>query len=234
MEKNPATTEHPHPASAFPLTHWTIIFEAGSADSRQAQAALAKLCELYRQPIVNWFGRHANRQEAEDLAHSFIAYLLDKQVLARLRERKGRFRFFLVTVMRRFLYAEWDKAAAQRRGGNAAIVPLAGNEAAQPAGTDGDPQFDSDLAAEIHARVMSKLEPPGDFVPYLFGKDPSPGWDEVAATLNTTSAALRKRVSRLRRAHWEGFRDQVAELVSPGDKADETRYLYELLFRNLA
>ena len=48
-----------------------------------------------------------------------------------------------------------------------------------------------------------------------------------------TSQALRQEVSRLRRKHWELFRDEVAQISTPSEKTDETRYLYELLFRNL-
>ncbi len=226
MDTNPASSHESGPS--FPATHWTTILETSSPDSDQAQAALTRLCERYRQPILNWFGRHSNRQDAEDLAHGFFAYLLDKAVLAQLKERKGKFRFFLVTVMWRFLYAEWDKAAAQKRGGNMTIVPLAGDEAAPE--IDEDPQFDCDLARDIHSRVMKRLDPPPELLPYLFGKDPGHGWDEVATASNTTSTALRKRISRLRRAHWEAFRDEVSEIVSSADRASETRYLYELLF----
>src|SRR5689334_8675999 len=110
--------------SAFPQTHWTTIFNTGSTDPEQARAALGKLCERYRQPIVNWFYRHAEKQDAEDLCHTFIEYLLTNEVLSQLEEKKGRFRYFLATVMRRFLYRNWTKAAAQKRGGNFSIVSL--------------------------------------------------------------------------------------------------------------
>jgi hypothetical protein len=40
-------------------------------------------------------------------------------------------------------------------------------------------------------------------------------------------------VSRLRRSHWESFHNEVAQIVTPMDRTEETRYLYELLFRNL-
>lgn len=50
--------------------------EAASQDPERARKALAKLCELYRQPIVNWFRRHEFHDDPEDRAHDFLAYLL--------------------------------------------------------------------------------------------------------------------------------------------------------------
>src|SRR5882724_9083408 len=111
-------SDRQEPVSAFPPTHWTLIFNTASRDTEQARTAMEKLCTLYRKPIVNWFCRHADSQDGEDLAHAFIEYLLAKEVLSRLRERRGKFRFFLVTCMKRFLYGVWDKATAQKRGGN--------------------------------------------------------------------------------------------------------------------
>jgi DNA-directed RNA polymerase specialized sigma24 family protein len=108
METSPSTGQNY--VSAFPATHWTTIFETGSENPHQARLALEKLCELYRQPIVNWFARRANKQDAEDLAHSFMEYLLAKEVLSKLVERKGRFRSFLATVMQRFLFDVWAKS----------------------------------------------------------------------------------------------------------------------------
>ena len=154
-------------ASAFPQTHWTSIFETSSSNPDQARAALEKLCALYRQPIVNWFGRHASRQDAEDFAHDFIEYLLAKEVLSELVERRGRFRFFLVTVMRRFLYGAWAKAAAQKRGGSVTMAPLADDEAGQATEQGADSQFDLDLALNIHGRVMNHLAPPTELIEFL-------------------------------------------------------------------
>jgi RNA polymerase sigma-70 factor (ECF subfamily) len=222
------------PGSAYPLTQWTVILNAASGDSHEAEVALERLCALYRQPIVNWFGRHADKQEAEDLAHGFLAYVLDRRLLARLTKGQGRFRFFLAACMRRFLADERAKAQALKRGGGVATFPLGDEEPDGHEQPDADERLDRDLALAIHRRVMDRLAPPPELLPYLFSKDPATGWDEVALSLNTTPAALRQRIHRLRRAHWEEFGKEVAQMVHPADRAEETRYLYEILFRNLA
>src|SRR6266496_2761653 len=104
-------------SSAFPTTQWTVIIEAVSTDPARARVALEKLCKAYRQPIVNWFARRDFRQDPEDLAHGFVAYLLEKDLLKRLSQRTGTFRSFLATTMRNFLSDSWDKENAAKRGG---------------------------------------------------------------------------------------------------------------------
>jgi DNA-directed RNA polymerase specialized sigma24 family protein len=231
MEDN--STEHRDEASPFPLTHWSTIFETGSADPAQAKQALEKLCILYRDPIVNWFKRNGGRQDAEDLAHGFIAYILEDNVLSRLTERKGRFRFFLVTCMKRYQYRQWQAASAQKRGGGVALVTLEAEAGGPESEANSDNQLDIDFALTIHERVMRDLAPSPEVAPYLFRKDPSERWEEVAASLGKSAMAVRKEVSRIRRGHWEKFRNEVGQIVAPTERPEETKYLYKVLFRNV-
>ncbi len=220
-------------SSAFPNTQWTVIIEAGSSHPERAREALERLCRAYRQPIVNWFRRHDFRQDPEDLAQTFLVYLLEKSLLTKVAPRTARFRCFLAACMRRFLHDNWDKRNAQKAGGGVQPVPLADHDAEAGADTDPDSPLDIDFALAIHAQVMSQLAPRDELKPYLFLKDTTEGWNGIAAALGTTPTAIRQEVCRLRRRHWMKFRDEVAEIVKPSDRAEETKYLYELLFRNL-
>src|ERR1051325_8002178 len=93
----------PDRSSAFPPTQWTVIIDAVSTDPARARAALEALCTTYRQPIVNWFKRKDFYQDPEDLAHSFVAYLVEKKLLNKVAPRTGRFRCFLAAAMQNFL-----------------------------------------------------------------------------------------------------------------------------------
>lgn len=230
MEDQMSTSAH---SSAFPKTQWTVIIDAVSANPQRAREALERLCCLYRRPIVNWFRRNDVYRDPEDLAHSFVAYLLEKSLLAKVAPRTGRFRCFLATCMRHFLHDNWDKDNAQKAGGGTAKVPLADNDVEIEAQVIADTQLDVDFALAIHREVMNRLSPREELKPYIFKKDSNESWNDIATHLNATSMTIRKEVSRLRRRHWECFRDVVAQIVDPADKAEETRYLYELLFRNL-
>jgi hypothetical protein len=225
--------------SAFPTTQWTVILDVVSMDPEKAQKALAKLCELYRQPIVNWFRRNEFRRDPEDRAHDFVAYLIEKKLVERTagqavnaKPEAGRFRRFLATAMWNFLRDCWDKDGARKRGADATSVPLGDWDGSAQVQAVADSQLDLEIALTIHARVMQKLVPAPELAVFIFQKDSCEPWDEISIRLQRTPEAVRKEVSRLRRRHWELFRDEVAQIVTPPNKAEETRYLYELLFRN--
>ena len=222
----------PGGGSNFPATQWTVIVDAVSSNPARASEALEKLCVDYRQPIVNWFRRKDFYQDPEDLAQSFVAYLIEKSLLTRLTPRMGKFRAFLADTMQKFLWDNWDRNGAQKRGRDVEKVSLADNDVADLADGQAYSQLDLDFALVIHRRAMKSLAPADDLKPYIFQKDSSEGWDVIATRAGKTSTALRKEVSRLRRGHWEKFRDEVAQIVTPANRAEETRYLYELLFRN--
>ena len=230
MEVNSSTPSH---GPAFPPTQWTVIVDAVSVNPERAREALEKLCGVYRQPIVNWFRRKDFYQDPEDLTHSFVAYLIEKSLSNKVMPRTGRFRAFLADTMQKFLWDTWDRNGAQKRGRDVEKVALGDNDV--DVQSDGQPysQLDLDFALVIHRRVMESLAPADELKPYIFQKDSSEGWDVIAARLGKTPTAIRKEVSRLRRGHWESFRDEVAQIVTPANRAEETRYLYELLFRNL-
>ncbi len=227
-----ATHSSPGYTPAFPPTQWTVIVDAASDNPSRAKEALERLCGVYRQPIVNWFRRRDFYQDPEDLTHEFLGYLIEKSLLNKVAPRTGKFRAFLAATMQNFLRDSWDRNNAQKRGRTVEKVSLNDNDIDVQADGQADSQLDLDFALVIHARVMEALVPNEALMPYIFQKDSSEGWEEIATRVGKTSAAVRKEVSRLRRGHWEKFRDEVAEIVTPATRIEETRYLYELLFRN--
>lgn len=218
--------------AAFPTTQWTIILEAASQDPGRAQKALERLCNLYRQPIVNWFRRKDFHHDAEDRAHDFVVYLVEKRLLARIRPHATKFRWFLAASMKLFLWDCWDKDGAQKRGGDVVTVRLVDGEGDIGSQPDNDSHLDLDFALEINRRVMAKLAPPPELKRFIFQKDRGEPWNEVAERFGKKSGSIRQGVHRLRRRHWELFRDEVALIATPAEKADETKYLYELLFKH--
>lgn len=221
----------PRDGSAFPVTQWTVIIEAVSGNPEKAQAALEDLCRRYRQPIVNWFRRKDFRNDPEDLTHDFDIYLIGKGLLNKVTPRTGKFRCFLAATLRYFLADFWDKERAQKRGGGVEKVPIDENDVIRGAVGSADESLDADFALEIHRKVMERLSPPEDLKRFIFQKDSSQGWNDIGASLKKTAPAIRQEVRRLRRRHWELFSDEVAEIVTPAQRAEETRYLYELLFK---
>ena len=219
--------------SAFPRTQWTVIREALSSDSERARNALETLCANYHRPILNWFRRTAPEEEAKDLAQSFVVYLLQKDLLAKVAKESGRFRCYLAACMRKFRSDQQEKESALKRGGGAERVPLFDDVVDAQSQSPGDSTYDLDVALTIHERVMSALAPSQELTAYIFWKESSEPWDRIASRLGITPAAARQQASRLRRKHWEEFSKEVSQISTPLEHADETRYLYQLLFKHL-
>jgi hypothetical protein len=228
----PEDSPAPGGGSAFPTTQWTVIVDAASSDPARAREAFARLCDAYREPIMNWFRRKDYYEDPEDLTQSFVAYFIEKSLLNKVAPRTGLFRAFLTDTMQKFLWDTWDKAGAQKRGRDIEKVSLVENDADMLADGHADSQLDVDFARVIHRKVMDALVPTDELKPYIFQKDSSEGWEAIATRWGKTSESVRQEVCRLRRSHWKRFQDEVAQIVTPANRAEETRYLYELLFRN--
>ena len=229
--------DDPAPHSLFPPTHWTVVIEASSENPAKAREAIDKLCTVYRQPIVNWLRRHDYGQDAEDLAHEFVSFLLQKNRLKNFVRMEKQFRKFLCTCLIRFLGDLRDRANAKKRGEGIALEPLDGQEVA--AQTDIGKELDRDIAREMHRRVMARLEQDyagrGGVVRFqelrrfVFGKESHASYAEVASRLSMTPNSVKKAVFDLRERYFDCFRTEVAQTVSSDEMNEETRYIFTLL-----
>ena len=113
------------PPQIFATTRWSVVLAARDEASPASQQALETLCRGYWYPLyafVRRSGRSAH--DAEDLTQEFFARLLQKHWLDAAEQERGRFRTFMMMVMKRFLANEWDRSQSARRGGGQAHVPF--------------------------------------------------------------------------------------------------------------
>src|SRR5262245_40349563 len=90
-----------HAPSSFLTTHWSVVLAAAHTESPERQSALTALCRGYWYPLYAFARRQGrNPQEAEDLTQEFFARLLAKHGLASVRPEHGRFRSFLLALMK--------------------------------------------------------------------------------------------------------------------------------------
>src|SRR5262245_36794677 len=81
----------------FAQTRWSVVITARDCESPQAQAALARLCEIYWYPIYAFLRRKGHStHEAEDLTQGFFAHVLQREWLRNVGPEKGRFRTFVL------------------------------------------------------------------------------------------------------------------------------------------
>lgn len=239
----PSDETPPQSPRGFRTTQWSLVVSA-SGNSREA---LEELCAVYWPPLFSYVRRLGySETEAEDLTQAFFARLLDKQMLTVADRERGRFRTFLLTSLRRFLVNEWKQRTAAKRGGRTQHfrlgTPGAESVMAAELANDLTPEclFERHWALVILRRAIDELETEQRDVgkvetykalePYLAGEGALPGYEKLAEQLQSTSAALRMAVVRLRRRLGELIRAEIRKTVdSDADVEDEVGQLFRAL-----
>jgi DNA-directed RNA polymerase specialized sigma24 family protein len=227
------------PASHFPATRPSLVQQAAHGDAETAARAIRELCVLYRAPLRHWLARHLPQvRDHDDAAQGFVEFLLEQNRFRSYQPGAAKFRSFLIKCLKWYLRGEHRKAEAEKRGGGTEPVNLDDVEVGQVAETD--QQLDRELALAIHRRVMSRLakERYGaeskqarlqGLRPFLFGDTAGASQTEVATRLSMSVGAVSKALFDLRDAYFEFLRDEVMQITTPENLADEMRYLGTLL-----
>src|SRR5689334_22593549 len=98
---------------AFHETHWTVIMAAKAKDGTKMRDALASLCATYWYPLYAFIRRQgASPHDAEDLTQEFFCRFLERDGLANVQPRAGKFRSFLLACLKNFLANQRERAQA--------------------------------------------------------------------------------------------------------------------------
>ncbi len=226
-----------------------MVLRAGEEDSTEsARQALSGFCEAYWPPLYS-FLRHRgySSADAQDLVQGFFAHLLEQNTLTRADQQKGRLRTFLLRSLQNFLYNEFDRSRALKRGGDRQIVSIEEHlpdaEAAMlaTAHLSDTACYDLVWASSIVSRAWQNLqnafvaegkaESLNELRPFIAGGSATPlNQEEAAARLGVPIATLRTWLSRLRQRYRESLRMEVASTVSdPADVDQELHHLYQIL-----
>ena len=225
------------------------MLRAGEADSEpSAHRALSGFCEAYWPPLYT-FLRHRGYPpaDAQDLVQSFFVHLLEQNTLSRANRQKGRLRTFLLGSLENFLYNEYDRTRALKRGGGRQVLSIEQHlpeaEAAMLATvhlSDAacyDLAWASNIVSRAWKNLQDQFEAEGkaewleELRPFVAGGGMrTPSQEEAAARLGVPIATLRTWLSRLRHRFRESLRAEVGSTVSdPADIDGELRHLYEIL-----
>jgi|ERR1041385_5439186 RNA polymerase sigma-70 factor (ECF subfamily) len=232
--------------SWFDTTHWSAVLSA-AGQSVQGHEALSRLCQTYWYPLYSYVRRSGHTPEdAQDLTQEFFARLLQHDYLKAADPEKGRFRSFLLIVLKRFMANEWDKAHRIKRGGGNEISSLdaqdtEGRYLCEPADQfSPEKMYDRNCAMALLGEVMMRLEAEfeteaekalfQELRPMLSGDDEGFSYRDVSGRVGMTEVALRQRVRRLRQRYRELLRLEIANtVVSPDSVDDEIRDLFSAL-----
>jgi RNA polymerase sigma factor (sigma-70 family) len=227
---------------AFVTTHWSVVLSA-RGDSTRARPALEKLCAAYWYPLYAFVRRCGHSpHDAEDLVQSFFTRCLEGGFLAEADQAKGRFRSFLLVLLKRHLAHERDKTRARKRGGDREFIALDALDAEQRYAIEpaehltADRLYDRRWALTLLDVVLQRLEAEqaaagkdGVFSrlkEFLLSARRGTPYSEVAMQLGWTETAVKVAVHRLRRRYRELLEEEIAHTVSsPEQVAEERRHL---------
>ena len=148
---------------AFLTTHWSLIGEIQS-DGDGDRALIGLLLERYWKPVYFYLRRRGHtHEEAEDLTQGFFhEVVLNRDLVQRADQTKGRFRTFLLHALKQYLIDEYHKGTARKRIPNDKLVPLGlAPLPALPAAVEAsDPQdsYDYGWMASLLDQVLSQVE----------------------------------------------------------------------------
>ncbi len=228
---------------AFATTRWSVVLLAGRNDTERARAALAKLCQIYWYPLYAFARRRTGSpHDAQDFTQAFFEQLLERDAIAKADPARGRFRAYLLVMMKNFMAGQRERARAQKRGGGGEVLSLDLDAAerrfcAEPAdGASPDKLFDRQWAVALLGEVLRQLEAEhrdggkeetfAVLKETLAGTRESQPYVELAARLGWTEGAVKVAVHRLRKRYRELLQAEIAQTVAgPTEAAAEMRHL---------
>lgn len=211
--------------------------------------AMEHLCRLYWYPVFHFIRRTGHSQhDAQDLTQSFFARFVEKQWLEKADRSRGRFRSFLLMILKRFLAGEWKRENAIKRAGNLDWLSLNMETAEsryslEPADTTTpDQSFEKQWALTLLETVMHSLKKQYEddkkselfekLKPCLMGSRESQPYAELGADLHMSESAVKVAVHRLRKQYRTCLRAEIAHTVSsPSEIDEEMKHLIRVLAR---
>ena len=219
------------------------MLRAGRAAGPESAAALEQLCETYWFPIYAYVRRHvADPENAKDFTQEFFARLLEQNLVSQADPQRGKFRAYVLTLLKHFLANQWERERALKRGGGLAPISLDAltaeeRYALEPAEAfTPDQAFDRKWAQATLDRVQAQLRRDYEAagmgerfarlkVFLLHGHAPK-SYAGMAAELGLTEAAVKSAIFTLRKRFAELFRHEIAQTVdSPEEVEAEIRHL---------
>ena len=232
---------------SFATTHWSLVLHAGQGDHTLARDALETLCRSYWPAIYAYIRRTTpSAESAQDLTQEFFARLLGKGLISIADPQKGRFRTFLLTLLKRFLADEHDRSQTLKRGGGEVLLSLdeLAAEEQHPfepsSGRSPEQEFDRRWALSAldntlrHLRAEAERAGHGETFAalqgFLGGGEPTGTLTEIGARLGLGESAVKMRLSRWRIRYRELLRQEIVQTVPRvADLEEEMRHLLAAL-----
>ena len=224
----------------FQTTHWSLILSSQQqADSNVRNQSLSELCRAYWYPLFAYLRRKGySPEDSADYVQGFFFELIEKQFLNSVSEEKGRFRWFLMSAIRRFVGKELEKQAAQKRGGSRSFFSLDVDDAEkryqlEPVdGWTAEKLFDRRWALEVIQQALAILktshEKKGKLLLYnklqltLTGAQISQQkYEEIGSEFSMSPGAVKVAALRLREKYRQTLKEIVGQTIEDPDSIDD-------------
>ena len=220
----------------FATTRWSVVVRATDPSNEEAHAAMQELCESYWQPLYSFVrGKGYGANEAADLTQGFFVHLLEKKVLEKTSQHRGKFRSFLLACIQNFLNNEFDKNNAVKRGGRITKLSLDMVDAELRFALhskEPSPEvvFEKEWANSLLNRVNDRMQVAENaqraefeysLNKFLTTEPTENSYDEIATEFGMTRVAVRVAVFRLREKFRKILREEVAQTITDADSIEE-------------
>ncbi len=222
---------------AFPTTEWSMVLRL-QAEGIGSVNAMNDLCRRYWYPIYAYLRcRNFERADAQDITQSFFLKAVTTGLFEAAEQGRGRLRSFLLGSLNRHVSDYLRHENAQKRGGRAIVLPIECENAETRFGAEliehDDPEslylatwakeliqrakqrLRAHYASSKRARLFDALEA------VVLGDETATTYGELAAQLNTSDAALRLQVFRMRQRFAKLLREEVALTVETPEEIEE-------------
>jgi len=227
----------------FPDTQWSLLAEATLNGDAEGRRALQLLCERYERPVLAFvLARVKNPDLAKDLAQGFWLFLLERRTWRLADVTRGRFRNFLIGVLRNYLNDDLRRQNALRHGGGKLQSHVTDIEVQDENDAHAAVVYDREWSRCILDRALIDLEAwyrkqnrEAFFAVvrrFLPGAQEVPNAEAAAAGLGITVEVLRVEIHRARRRLLSHLRQQIGQTVPAADIDDELKHLADAIARD--
>jgi RNA polymerase sigma-70 factor (ECF subfamily) len=231
---------------SFKETSWWVVGQAARPETPAGEAARQSLCRQYWWPVFFYLRRLGHtREDSEDLTQGFLARMLEKNYVRSAAREKGKFRSFLLVMLKRFVADERDRAERQKRGGGKPVVSLDAGDMESRSRLEPldeltpEKAFERSWASSLLRSVLSSLEKEraalgkqSDFDELLplITCDREDTCAGAARRLHWTEANVKVQVHRLRRRLGDMLRAEIAKTgATPAEIEEEIHALFSAL-----
>ncbi|QEG22590.1 RNA polymerase sigma factor [Mariniblastus fucicola] len=229
----------PPPGSSFNTTCWHVVTSSQDQDSAIRRQSLSELYQAYWYPLFAYLRRKGHSQEvASDYVQGFFLELIDKDFLAAVSPEKGRFRWFMMSAIGRYVGKQNEKQNAQKRGGGKATFSLDVEKAEQRYQQepieDWTPEklFERRWALEVLSKALEmlrsdhesrgKLELYRELQATLAGETlTGEACDEIGARLEMSPVAVKVSAHRLKEKYRKALVDVVSQTLTSHESVDD-------------